>query len=48
MIIKNHAVKTYYESGGISPRILKLGIRYRKWTEDFWNAWYVTTNDNSL
>jgi len=29
MIIKNNAMKIYWGSGGISPRILGLGIRWR-------------------
>jgi hypothetical protein len=28
-LIKHHAMKTYWESGGIAPRILDLGTRRR-------------------
>jgi hypothetical protein len=28
-LTKYHAVKTYWGSGGVAPRILHLGIRWR-------------------
>jgi hypothetical protein len=28
-LTKHHALKTYWGSGGIAPRILDLGIRWR-------------------
>jgi hypothetical protein len=28
-LTKHHAMKTYWESGGIAPRILDLGTRWR-------------------
>jgi len=33
-LITHHAMKTYWESGGIAPRILNLGTRWR-WSDSF-------------
>jgi hypothetical protein len=33
-LTKHHAMKTYYRSGGIAPRILDLGSRWR-WVVSF-------------
>jgi hypothetical protein len=33
-LIKHHAIKTYWGSGGIVPRILELGTRWR-WVVSF-------------
>jgi hypothetical protein len=31
-LTKHHAMKTYWGSGGIVPRILDLGTRWREWS----------------
>jgi hypothetical protein len=31
-LIKHHTMKTYWENGGIAPRIIDLGTRWTEWS----------------
>jgi len=45
-LTKHYAMRTYWEGGGIAPRILNLGTRWSEWSAS--RLWRFTHRERAL